>query len=131
MQRCAKRYFVHKISTDLTTHENPIAAMECLRSAVSEQRIQFAWNQRVIQELLSLKHDQKKNRVDHPPNGSKDMADALTGVCYGLSKFVRPVDIGRYDIWQKNVQPSEIRNIQSQVTGYGGYYSDSYFSSNA
>lgn len=126
MQRCAKRYFVQKISTDLTSPENPIAAMECLRSAVSEQRIQFAWDQRTIQELLSLKLDQKKNRVDHPANGSKDSADALAGVCYGLSKFVRPVDIGRHDIWSKNIQPDQRKALSCQIANFGRY-SDSAF----
>jgi hypothetical protein len=126
MQRCAKRYFVQKISTDLTTHENPIAAMECLRSAVEEQRIRFAWDQRTIQEILSLKHDAKKNRVDHPPNGSKDSADSLAGVTYGLSKFVRPVDVGRYDIWSKNVQPGEMKALGGRVFGGGPYYDSAF-----
>lgn len=36
-------------------------------------------------ELISLEKDVKKNKVDHPAGGSKDVADALAGVVYGLT----------------------------------------------
>ena len=36
-------------------------------------------------ELVSLEKDPKTGIIDHPPNGSKDCADALAGVCYGLT----------------------------------------------
>lgn len=82
-----------------------------------EQRVNFAWDKYMIGELLALKHDQKKNRVDHPPAGSKDSADALAGVVYGLSTYVKPTDIGRYEVWAKNIVPGDMKVNPSQFTG--------------
>jgi len=36
-------------------------------------------------ELLALEKDPKTAKVDHPPSGSKDCADGVAGVCYGLT----------------------------------------------
>jgi hypothetical protein len=38
----------------------------------------------LLHELVSLERDQTKDKVDHPPRGSKDVADALAGVVFGL-----------------------------------------------
>ena len=32
-----------------------------------------------------LEKDTKTGKVDHPPAGSKDVADGLAGVCWGLT----------------------------------------------
>ena len=37
------------------------------------------------EELLGLQYDGKKNKIDHRPNGSKDLADALAGAVYHCS----------------------------------------------
>ena len=37
-------------------------------------------------ELLALEKDVEKAKIDHPPHGSKDVADALAGVVYGLHR---------------------------------------------
>jgi hypothetical protein len=36
-------------------------------------------------EILALERDPKTGKVDHPPTGSKDLADAMAGVIYGLT----------------------------------------------
>ncbi len=36
----------------------------------------------LIRELASLELDAKRRRVDHPPHGSKDVADAVASVVY-------------------------------------------------
>ena len=36
-------------------------------------------------ELIELERDAKTGKVDHPPRGSKDLADAIAGVVYGLT----------------------------------------------
>lgn len=36
----------------------------------------------LFQETIRLEKNHKKNKVDHPTNGSKDVADAVAGVCY-------------------------------------------------
>ena len=36
-------------------------------------------------EFISLEKDAKTGKVDHPPNGSKDVSDGMAGVCFGLT----------------------------------------------
>ena len=36
-------------------------------------------------ELVSLERDAKTGKIDHPATGSKDIADSLAGVVYGLT----------------------------------------------
>jgi hypothetical protein len=67
---------------------------EDLREAIYERRVEFppyityrfkGDTERVeiaVQELLRLQYDGKK--VDHPADGSKDVADAMAGVTYTL-----------------------------------------------
>ena len=51
-------------------------------------------------ELLNLERDAKTGKVRHLPGGSKDLADALAGVVYGLTM--------RRAVWfQHDVRPEE------------------------
>lgn len=50
-----------------------------LRDAITDNRIKF-WHQDVlISELFELEYDVVKDKVDHPVNGGKDLADAVCG----------------------------------------------------
>ena len=71
----------------MTSPSNPTEAYESLRIAVTEGRVRFPNDATVISELLALELDQKRQRIDHPPNGSKDSADALAGAVYQLSRI--------------------------------------------
>jgi hypothetical protein len=86
MQQLRKKKFrVDYLSVDKST-----LPYEDLREALYDERIEFPEyltyinkgdTQRVevlYQELINLTHDGKK--VDHPPAGSKDVADAVAGV---------------------------------------------------
>lgn len=90
MQQLRKRKFVvNPVSVDKST-----LPYEDLREAIYEERIEFppyvtylnkgdtTLVEIAVQELLQLQHDGKK--VDHPERGSKDVADAMAGVCYTL-----------------------------------------------
>lgn len=77
---------VGRISVDMTSPNDPTAAYEALRGAVAEGRVQFPADEKTVEELLALELDQKRMRVDHPPNGSKDSADALAGAVFQLSR---------------------------------------------
>jgi hypothetical protein len=80
-----KRYQVDYLSVDKST-----LAYEDLREAIYEQRIEFPpyltyvkkgdaeRKEVIVQELLELEDTGKK--IDHPVNGSKDLADAVAGV---------------------------------------------------
>jgi hypothetical protein len=84
-----KRYEFDYVSMD----KNKLP-YEDLREAIYEDRIEFppyltylhkGTTERVeivVSELLGLADDGRK--IDHPPDGSKDVADAMAGVCYTL-----------------------------------------------
>ena len=58
-------------------------------------------NATLLRELLSLEVDAKTGKIDHQPNGTKDLADALAGVVYGLTM--------RREVWhQHGVNPNEV-----------------------
>lgn len=83
-----------RMSADYVSVDKSTLPYEDLREAIYERRLEFppyqtylvkGGDERVeiaIQELMRLQFDGKK--VDHPPDGSKDVADAMAGVCYAL-----------------------------------------------
>jgi len=47
--------------------------------------------------MITLEMDTKKNKIDHPPQGSKDVSDAMAGVVFGLTM--------RREIWLRHQIP--------------------------
>lgn len=84
-----KRYEVEPLSVDKST-----LPYEDLREAIYEERIEFPpyvtylskgdphTTEILVKELMELHSDGLK--IDHPPTGSKDVADAVAGVVYTL-----------------------------------------------
>jgi len=65
--------------------EMPCRAYDFTKSAFYEGRVALPWDPHLQKEILMLEKDVKSGRVDHPPGGSKDCADSLAGVVYGLT----------------------------------------------
>ena len=55
-----------------------------LKAAIYENRIRFYNYAPFVEELKALEYDRLRGKVDHPQAGSKDVADAMAGVVYGL-----------------------------------------------
>lgn len=55
------------------------------RTAIVDRRVEAPYYEHVMLEWAQLERDEKTLKVDHPPNGSKDVADATAGVIYGLT----------------------------------------------
>lgn len=59
-----------------------------LRSAVYEQRYQCYKHDKFIKEMINIeetyKASKKSRKIDHPPNGSKDVSDAVAGSIQNL-----------------------------------------------
>jgi hypothetical protein len=84
----------HKFNTDELSVDRKKGPYEDLREAILERRIEFPEyiteirrgdNEKVNiakKELLELTDTGRK--IDHPPKGSKDVADAMAGVTYAL-----------------------------------------------
>jgi len=56
-----------------------------LKTAIYEGRLSLYDYPIVLEELVHLQRDETRQKVDHPQNGSKDVADALAGVVFTLS----------------------------------------------
>lgn len=56
-----------------------------LKSAINENRIKMLNIPELETELIRLERDNMTGKVDHPPDGSKDIADGLAGAIYNAS----------------------------------------------
>lgn len=54
------------------------------RDALYDGRIRMYNNPVLIEELMELEYDEKRDKVDHPPRGSKDVADAVCAAYHVL-----------------------------------------------
>lgn len=89
-------YMCGRISMDRTTEPYDI-----LKQALYDGRVELPEHKRLQVELASLERDAKKDKIDHPPNGSKDTADSLAGVVSGLTM--------RSEVWYKHgISPTQI-----------------------
>ena len=73
-------YVTGKMSIDLT-----MAPYQMLKVALYDHRVNLPPHPKLQRELASLEIIHKKNKIDHPPSGSKDCSDAVAGVVYGLT----------------------------------------------
>lgn len=67
------------ISMDKTTEP-----YETFRGALYEGRIKCVYHPKVEIELNELERDYIRGKIDHPPTGSKDVADALGSMIYNM-----------------------------------------------
>jgi len=72
-----------------------------LKTAFYQARVDCPEHKIVKKELASLEVDIKKGKIDHPITGSKDVADAMAGVVFGLTM--------RREVWARfRISPFEI-----------------------
>jgi hypothetical protein len=71
--------------TGLQSMDTSIVPYQVLKAALYGGRVSLPVHPLVYRELRGLEYLQEKMKVDHPANGSKDLADALAGVVYGLT----------------------------------------------
>ena len=79
--------------------DRDIRPYQILKSTINDGRLDIPNNDILLRELNRLELDTKKGKVDHPPGGSKDLADALAGVVFRLSnlpKAWREHGVSRY-----------------------------------
>tara|TARA_Y100000310_G_scaffold337602_1_gene425125 strand:- start:7137 stop:8993 length:1857 start_codon:yes stop_codon:yes gene_type:complete len=75
------------VKADVLSVDRTTDPYDALKSAMYEDRIAFYEYGPLISELKTLEYDSIKRKVDHPVAGSKDVADALAGVVYGLMQM--------------------------------------------
>ena len=85
------------------------AGYEMLKTAFYDGRLDLPPHVKCLRELLRLERDEKKDKVDHRAAESKDVADALAGVVYGLTR--------RMEIWHRFKIP--VREIPHSISQRG------------
>lgn len=71
---------VAEVGTDRTTE-----VYDQFRTALYQDRVDIVANGILSEELHDLEYHAEKDRVDHPPKGSKDIADAVACACWMAS----------------------------------------------
>lgn len=84
-------------AADLVSVDTSMEPYETLKTALYENRLFVYEYPPLVRELQQLERDSMRRKVDHPPKGSKDVADALAGVCYTLntSRAASPLPVLR------------------------------------
>jgi len=85
----AKSMTAERISVD-----KPMDAYDLLKSAIYEGRISFYNYKPLLEELGWIQKDNIRNKVDHPQNKSKDVADALAGITFSLTTMYHGTPMG-------------------------------------
>lgn len=58
---------------------------EVMKTAFYDGRVKAPRHEKALSEIVRLERDPQSGLIDHPPNFSKDCADAVAGVIYGLT----------------------------------------------
>lgn len=74
----------NKIRSGVISMDTTIAPYEELKSGFKDGRIIFPPHEVAAKELRTIERDRKKNKVDHPQSGTKDLSDSMAGVAYIL-----------------------------------------------
>jgi hypothetical protein len=97
-------------TTGLLSMDKTPIPYDVLKTGLYDTRVRMPQHDKLIRELSTLERDPKTSKVDHPPNSSKDISDALAGVVYGLST--------RREVYaQHDVAPSSIPQWLMQAGG--------------
>jgi hypothetical protein len=85
MQQILKR---NGINFDYVSLDRTTEPYETFRSAIYENRVNCVYHEFLEKELNELERNYQLDKVDHPPTGSKDVADAVASLVYNI--HVRP-----------------------------------------
>ncbi len=92
-------------ATDTVSLDKDTQGYEVTKTAFYDGRIDAPAHAKCLKEILRLERDEKKDKIDHRPKESKDVADGLAGIVWGLTR--------RLEIWHRWKVP--IRDIPKAV----------------
>ena len=72
--------------TGIRSMDTDTLAYDITKQAFYDGRVSAPFHPKAMKELCRLEIDTKKQKIDHPPNGSKDVADSIAGVICGLTR---------------------------------------------
>lgn len=104
-----------------------IAAMQSLKDALYDGRLKLPYHSFWEKEAMGAEYDEKKMKVDHPPQGTIDMLQSLAGSCFNLTnnefKFIEESDAEYFDKFQDNYY----NKIEDSNTNITDSYEDSFY----
>jgi hypothetical protein len=112
----------HGINAEVLSVDRDTKAYETLKELLHTDRIDFYWYEPFIKEYKRLELVKGK-KVDHPPGGSKDVADAVAGVCYNICARRKVSGFLEYTRTVKSNEPNEelLKWYEMYRQYYGGF----------
>lgn len=74
------------LSVDRVDSDHICKPYQYFRSTIYEKRIEMYNSKRLNEEITSLERNNSSGKIDHPPNGHKDVSDAVCGAVFNASK---------------------------------------------
>ena len=87
----------HGFITGLQSMDKNSLPYDVTKTAFYDGRVKAPKHEKALSEIVRLERDPQSGRIDHAPNFSKDCADAVAGVVYGLTY--------RREIWVRHRAP--------------------------
>ena len=75
----------HEFITGVRSVDVSALPYDVTKQALMDGRLMLPTHAKALHEFAHLERDPAKDKVDHPPMGSKDCADAVAGVVYELT----------------------------------------------
>ena len=85
-QQLTAEGFDYKVLSVDRVDNNICIPYQYLRSTIYEKRIDMYRSERLFDEAISVERNNNNGKVDHPPNGHKDVLDAVAGATYNASR---------------------------------------------
>lgn len=85
------------IRSDTISMDKTMEPYKYFRETLYDGRVDIPDNEMLRVELITLEENKTKRKVDHPPRGSKDVADATTGAVFSASKSREVRNVIGYD----------------------------------
>ena len=85
-QQLTAEGFDYKVLSVDRVDNNICIPYQYLRSTIYEKRIDMYRSERLFDEAISVERNNNNGKIDHPPNGHKDVLDAVAGATYNASR---------------------------------------------
>jgi len=72
-------------TTGVVSIDKTSVPYEVMKTAFYDRRVEAPEHEKALEEIIRLERDLKTGLIDHAPKFSKDCADAMAGVVYGLT----------------------------------------------
>jgi hypothetical protein len=111
--------------TEVTSVDKKMDAYDCLKMELQERRFSFYEYSPFIEEITQLerivsgggRNGEPNIKIDHRPNGSKDVADAVAGVCWEIELAAKR-DFTQPPVLMQREQPKIIIEVAKEAANF-------------